>query len=265
MTLEQLVALVPAFLLIVCRMVGLVLTAPVLGGGQIPAVVRAGVALGLAALTAPIVQFDPAAIPAEIVPYAVAASREIIVGLAIGFAASLLFLGLQLAGEVIDVQMGFMMANVTDPSTNLSVPLMGQFLYLLALLAFLAMRGHHWLIRAIVQSYQFVPLAGATYRPGLWTHGNTLVSEVFLEALQFGGPVVAALLLTEASMGIIGRTVPQMNILMLGFSIRIAVGFAVVWFVLSSMFDILAVSLDRNGLFADLVTLTRGMGPPPVP
>jgi flagellar biosynthesis protein FliR len=263
MTLEEFVSLVPGLLLVVCRMGGLFLTAPLFSGGQIPVVIRTGACLAIASVVLPFVPFDPAAIPTDLFGYVVAVTREILVGLAIGFAASLVFLGLQLAGEVIDVQMGFMMANVTDPSTNVSVPLMGQFLYLLAMLAFLALRGHHWLVRAIVESYRIVPLAGATTREALWVHGNVLISETFLQAVQFGGPVVAALLLTEASMGLIGRTVPQMNILMLGFAIRIAVGYAVVWFVLSAMFDVLSTALDRNGLYADLITLTRGMGPAP--
>ncbi len=265
MTLEQFVSLVPGLLLVYCRMVGLFLTAPVFSGSQIPVVIRSGLALALASVALPFVPVEVGAVPAALLPFVLAVGREILVGLAIGFAASLVFLGLQLAGEVIDVQMGFMMANVTDPSTNVTVPLMGQFLYLLAMLAFLALRGHHWLIRAIAESYRLVPLGGSTMREGLWTHGNLLVSEVFVQALQFGGPVVAALLLTEASMGLIGRTVPQMNILMLGFSVRIAVGYAVVWFVLAAMFDVLAIALDRNGLYADLITLTRGLGPAPSP
>lgn len=265
MTLEALVALIPPAMLVCCRTGGLVVTAPVLGGAQVPPVIRTGVALGLAAAILPVVPFDPSAIPLDLLGWTTAAARELLVGVAMGFAASLVLLGLQLAGEVIDVQMGFMMAGVTDPSTNTTVPLMGQFLYLLGILAFLALRGHHWLLRAIAESYQVVPLAGATLRGGMWEQGNSMVAEVFASSLAFGAPVVAALMLTELSMGIVGRAVPQMNILMLGFAVRIAVGFAVVWFVLAAVFDVLANALGPQGLFSELFTLARGMGPTPTP
>jgi len=263
MRLEEFIALVPGLVLVFCRMAGVFILAPVLGGGQVPPTVRIGAALAIGALVVPFVQYDPAAVPTGLWPYTVAVARETTVGMVLGFGATLLFMALQIAGEVIDIQMGFMMANVTDPSTNIASPLMGQFMYILALLVFLAVNGHHWLIRAMAESYRLIPLAETTARPAFAEHMNTMMSETFTRALQFGAPIVAALLLTEMAMGVVGRAVPQMNIMMLGFSIRIAIGLAVLWFAMASIMDVLTFAVDRNGLYADLIRLVRGMSPGP--
>ncbi|MBD3174593.1 MAG: flagellar type III secretion system protein FliR [Armatimonadia bacterium] len=263
MTLQEFVEFIPALVLIFSRMAGLFILAPVLGGAQVPTIVRVGGALTVSGVLAPFVEYSPAAIPADIIGYTAAVASETLIGLVLGFGATLLFTALQIAGEVIDIQMGFMVANVTDPQTNVAIPLMGQFVYLLAILVFLAVNGHHWLLMAMEASYDLIPLAGVTHRPGFDVHFTQMASDMFVRAVQFGAPVVAALILTEMAMGVVGRAVPQMNIMMLGFSIRIAIGFAVLWFVMATLVELLVVVMDRNHLFADLFRLVRGLGPPP--
>jgi flagellar biosynthetic protein FliR len=263
MTLEAFVAMVPGLVLVFARVAGLFITSPILGGAQVPVVVRVGASLAIGALVLPFVQVDPNTIPTAPVAYASAMARETLIGVVVGFGVTLLFTAIQIAGEVVDVQMGFMMANVTDPTTNISVPMMGQFLYLLAVLVFLSVNGHHWMIRAVVDSYRLVPLGGASPRPGFFEHFSGLTSEMFVRAVQFGAPAVIALVLTEVAMGVVSRAVPQMNILMLGFSVRIAVGFAAVWFALATIMDVVLVLSDRTNLYGDLIRLVRGLGPPP--
>ena len=150
--------------------------------------------------------------------------KEACIGLMLGLMSYIVMSAVQIAGGLVDFQMGFSMANVIDPQTGAQSPLMGQFYNFLALLVLLAINGHHLILDGIYYSYQYMPY------DQLFPHfasENTvefimkLFASVFVIAFQMSAPIVATLFLVTLALGITGKTVPQMNIFVIGFPIKI--------------------------------------------
>lgn len=156
--------------------------------------------------------------------------KEVVIGLMLGLIVFIVFSAVQIAGGFVDFQMGFAMANVLDPQTGAQSPLMGQFFNFLILLVFLAINGHHLLLDGIFYSYQFMPIDQVFPHVGDERYIEFVMKlfvAVFAIAFQMSAPIVATLFLVTLALGITGKTVPQMNIFVVGFPIKIAVGFIV--------------------------------------
>ena len=154
--------------------------------------------------------------------------KEAIVGLVLGLVVYIVFSAVQIAGGFIDFQMGFAMANIVDPQTGAQSPLMGQFFNFLLLLVFLAINGHHLVLDGIFYSYQFMPIDQFFPKFGdaeSIEYIMKLFVAVFAIAFQMSAPIIATLFLVTLALGITGKTVPQLNIFVVGFPIKIAVGF----------------------------------------
>jgi flagellar biosynthetic protein FliR len=150
--------------------------------------------------------------------------RELAVGLLIGFTARLLFTGVSLAGEVIGFQMGIGIANVFDPSSDTQVPLIGQIKLVFAMLLFVILDGHHLLIQALLMSYRLVRPGELSANQTLFTHVSGLAGKVFVVGLQVGAPLIVAMMAANFSIGLIARSVPQVNVFVVGFPFTIALG-----------------------------------------
>ncbi|WP_088005940.1 flagellar biosynthetic protein FliR [Indiicoccus explosivorum] len=188
--------------------------------------------------------------------------KEAIVGLLLGLLAYIVISVIQLAGSFIDFQMGFAIANVIDPQTGAQSPLVGQFFNILALLLLLALNGHHLLLDGLFYSYQFVPLESAWPQTGDDRFGEFIAktfTAAFAIAFQMAAPIVASLFLTDLALGITARTVPQLNIFVIGFPVKIAVAFILL---LIMMGVIVAVMQSVFGLMTEsmraLLTLLNG-------
>jgi flagellar biosynthetic protein FliR len=120
--------------------------------------------------------------------------------------------------------MGFGFVNVVDPESRIQVPIIGQFLLILATLLFLVLNGHHWLIRAIIKSIEVIPLGSVHFDPALIWRINGLFKDIFLIAFKLAAPVAMCLFLVDVAYGIISRAIPQMNILIVGFPLKIGLG-----------------------------------------
>jgi len=202
---------------------------PVLGESPVPLRVKGGLAILISLLVFPSVH---ASIPhlqgdAEIFAIAFAMIGEILIGVTIGFAARLLFAGIQFAGDMIGFQIGFSIANVLDPISNTQVMIMAEFQYMVALLVYLAMDAHHIFIFAIVDSYRAVAPFGYHFSGPLFQAILTYAKELFVVAIKISAPVMAVLLFTNVALGVIARTVPQINIFIVGMPIQIVVGLTI--------------------------------------
>jgi flagellar biosynthetic protein FliR len=129
-----------------------------------------------------------------------------------------------MAGELIGVDMGFGIVNIIDPMSGEQVSLIGQYKYILSLLLFLIINGHHFLLNALRGSFLAIPLGAANFRGMITDQIIFMSTEIFKIAIQISGPALVALFLTTFVMGIIARTVPQMNIFIVGFPLKIFVG-----------------------------------------
>ncbi len=223
----NLFAYLPFFLLIFGRLMGLLYAAPFFGSRNIPNMARIGLAFLAAFIFIPVLMPFRAE-PPDIFTWVFLFLLEILVGLAMGFVSSLLFYAIQVAGQFIDMQLGFGFANVVDPQSGIQVPVLGNYLQIIAMLIFLLINGHHWLIEAVFYSYQAVPLGGATVNGSMPEVISYLFINFFIMAIRISIPVIGAVMLADVSLGIISRTVPQMNVFMVGMPLKIIVGFFVV-------------------------------------
>jgi flagellar biosynthesis protein FliR len=185
-----------------------------------------------------------------------AAGIEAATGLMLGFGAQLVFMAVQFAGEILGFQMGLSLAQVLDPVNGGHSNPLGRFLSLTFLLVFVMLEGHHHILRAIVTSFEMIPLAGARLSVGgplllEWT-GQFLVI-----ALRLAAPFMITILLIDATMGVFARVVPQADLFSIGLPLKLLVGMTLFLVFLQHLFPVMP-DLTRTVL-DDLMRLTRAL------
>ncbi|MFQ5431978.1 MAG: flagellar biosynthetic protein FliR [Nitrospinota bacterium] len=245
------------FIMVFTRMGALMLSMPIFGSSVIPIHAR----LGLVALTSYLV-FTAAPLPPIDMSistwrFTLMLAGEVAVGLIIGFATQLVFTAVQLTGQTIGFQMGFAIVNVMDPVTNSQVSVTAQFKNILALMIFLAISGHHWLIFASAKSFELIPVLGFAPSDGLVELMIDLTSNVFVMALKIGAPIMATLFLLNVALGLVARTVPQMNVFIVGFPLQIGTGLFMIGITAPMFFHLFRDSMLE--LYANIITLMRLM------
>lgn len=219
----------PVFLLVLFRITGVMMLAPVFGSAMIPAPVKIFLSLLLSLLFFPIVKAKGAAVPPDATLLTLAVAWELAVGLIIGFAAAMLFAGVQFGGHLIDQELGLQQANLLDPMLNEQISILGQFKVLLATLIYLLINGHHLLISALSDSFRSVPLMGLRFSEGAALHlSDTLMRDLFRMGVEIAAPALVTLFLITIAMAFMARTAPEMNIFGFSFTLRLAVGFVVI-------------------------------------
>lgn len=213
-----------AFLLVLVRCSAMVAVLPFFGSPNIPNLAKAGFSLSLALVISPVVELDPALVPRDLPAIAILAVSEVLIGAILGFAVRMLLTSVQIMGQLIGFQMGFAVANVLDPVGGGQVSVLAQFTYLMTILVFFAVGAHHWFFKALADSFVLVPPGSFGMSRGLFDQIIGQAGDMFTLALRLGAPVIGALLFTQVVMGILAKTVPQMNILIVGFPITISVG-----------------------------------------
>lgn len=238
----------PVFLLIFIRVTSFFVTVPLFSYRNIPNVHKVGLSFFLSYLMFLSMEHPDIAID-EI--YFMLVIKEVLVGLLIGLVAFMVMSAVQIAGGFIDYQMGFAIANVMDPQTGAQSPLMGQYLYTFALLLLVTVDAHHLLLDGIFYSYKIIPLE----QPWLPLGSERLVefiaktfNSMFIIAFQMSIPIVGCLFLVDVALGITARTVPQLNIFVVGLPVKILVGFLLLVAVLPA-FMILFQKLFESMLY----------------
>lgn len=229
MSLELDLSLLAIGLAIAIRFGVLTATLPFLDTRSVPALWRVALAGCFAAALTPAVaaKLGPGAFTLSWQMILAESVRSLVVGAMLGFAVNMVFAAVKMAGEVAGMQVGFAIVNAFDPMTNSQVSILSQFYYLLAVLLFFVTDGHHVLVEAMFQSCLVIPPFGSLDpTAGAWYLLNEF-GEVFSLGLRIAAPVVLVLLLVSAAMGVIVKTVPQMNILAVGFPVQIAAGLLV--------------------------------------
>ncbi|MFN2746241.1 MULTISPECIES: flagellar biosynthetic protein FliR [Bacillus] len=230
----------PAFLLVFVRVSAFYVTVPLFSYRTIPAVHKIGFAFFLA-----IVSFSTIEKPPQLdidAFFMLLIMKEALVGLLLGLIAYMMISAVQIAGSFIDFQMGFAVANVIDPQTGAQSPLVGQFLYTLALLFMLSLNAHHLLLDGIYYSYQYIPVDRLALGFGDEAFPEFIAKSfntMFITAFQLAAPVVACLFLVDLALGIVARTVPQLNVFVVGLPLKIAVTFIMLIIFMSVMFSMI--------------------------
>lgn len=252
---ESILSSLPLFLTLLFRTSGLMLTAPVLNSRSIPSPLKIAITLVMALLIFMIFPENNGINTLEGLPMLIILVSELMVGLIMGYVAQLIFHAIQLAGQSIDMQMGFGIVNVMDPQSGLQVPLIGTFKHLLAILIFLIINGHHWLLQGLLLSYDVVPINTMSFNIKFIEGLISLTSNMFIIAFQIAAPMVGVLFITDFIMGIISRTVPQMNVFLVGMPAKILIGFVVLIIVIPLYIYLLTALFERG--FKDLLEILK--------
>jgi flagellar biosynthetic protein FliR len=209
---------------IMVRVSAILFTLPFLDARNVPVLLKAGLALAVSWMMMPQLSITPPQLPSTPVAFGIGIASEVGIGLIIGLAVQLLFVGVQLAGQMAGFQMGFAIANVVDPVSSLQIPMLSQFLYLFSMVLFLSLDLHHHFLIALMEAFERIPLWGASYDENLFELIMKMASGCFVVAVKIGAPVMAALLLTSVALGLIARTVPQMQIFIVAMPLKIILG-----------------------------------------
>ncbi len=210
--------------LVFVRLSAILMSIPIFGSHNIPFVVKAGMALSAAIVLYPILNLQEISSHLAVVPFIIGICTEILLGLIIGLSVNLMFSGIQLAGQLVGYQMGFAIANVMDPQTGSQASIMAIFLNITAMLLFLVFNGHHWFLQSITDSFDLVPVFHFKVSGPLIQHLIRLGGNMFVIAVKVAAPIMAALLLASVCLGLIARTVPRMNVFLVGMPLKIGVG-----------------------------------------
>lgn len=170
--------------------------------------------------------------PTNTVSYILILLIEIGIGIILSLVAQFFFAAIQLAGQLIDTQMGFGIMNVVDPISGTQAPIIGNFKYILAMLVYLQIDGHHLFLQALFDSYKVLPIGHLYLQNEFFSFLISFGGNIFLIACKIALPIVGALMVTDIISGIMARTIPQMNIFMVGMPAKILLGFGVLLIIL---------------------------------
>jgi len=217
--------MIEAFILVFVRVSAIIIMIPVFGDNIVPGAVRWGLILLLTMIILPVVKAGlPSIGTMQLLPLVVTLIGELSIGIIIGIAARFIFAGIQLCGELLGFQMGFSVANVIDPVSNTQVSTIAEFQYLVGMLLFLTIDAHHIFIAAITESYEVVNPSSVHFSGELLQALINFAKDIFIIAIKLSAPVMAVLLFTNVAMGVVARTVPQVNVFIISFPLQIAVG-----------------------------------------
>lgn len=217
-------ALLYSFLLVFTRCGAMLLASPMFGAQNTPLPVRIFTTLSIAAaLTCAL---NPAAghLPKDMYFLLGSVFKEALTGLLMGMFMSLVLQAAQMAGSIIDLQMGLSMSQTLNPLTGVPVTVLSQFKYMLSLVVFLSLDGHHLMIIAFARSYDSMPPISYDTIPALKAGMGSFIGKLCLLALQMSAPVLAVSLIVDAGLGIVSKAVPQVQAMLVGLPAKVILG-----------------------------------------
>lgn len=212
------------YFLILVRIASFMVSSPLFSMKGIPNLLKIGFSLLLSYLLYMVIPVDLAFKADSILAYGILIFKEVLFGLALGYVVNLIFITLEMAGQMVDFQIGFSMATYYSPLTGGRVSLFGNMYYWVGLALFFAVNGHYYLIYSLAQSFELVPLTTLNLQEINLIALVRLFSESFLIAFQIAVPIMIIILLVNLVMGLLARTVPQLNILILSLPLKVLVG-----------------------------------------
>ncbi|MGA1988585.1 MAG: flagellar biosynthetic protein FliR [Candidatus Sulfotelmatobacter sp.] len=220
--LEQLLA---AAVFVGARVSGLMVFCPFLGSNAIPAPLKAALTLLVTALVYPLhatLQLDLSSWQ-----WVGVGLSEVMIGLVLGLAANFMMEAPMMAGQILGVQMGYSLATLFDPQTNADTPVLSEFHRLAALLIFLQLNVHHWLLRAVVKSFAYLPAGAAPANFSAVSGLLHAAGGIFLAGVQIAAPGLAATLVADVGLGFLGKASPQLPVLFIGLAVKNLLGLAI--------------------------------------
>ena len=238
------------FVLVFFRTVGLMLAAPLFGSAKIPRRVKVMLALVMSAGLVNGVAIPPD-MPDGILQLTFGIGGELVFGLIMGLGLSLTFIAISWAGEIMGQQMGFNLAETFDPAMGSGGSLVGDLYFMLTLVIFMFLNGHHAMIQGLAASFKTLPLLKAGMTADLFEIFTGLLTAATVLAMKVAAPMLVTMLVVDVALGFLGKTVPQINVMNAGLTLRSGLGIAVLVVGL-----ILTSEVMRQSLFHSLETIT---------
>ncbi len=244
------------FLLIIVRTSGFFLFTPFFGSQDIPNSAKAMMAFLFALMIFPGVWNPNVPMPTDITDLTMAAFAELSIGILMGFTTNLIFIGVQFAGFLIGHSMGLAMANVLDPFTETQVSLIAQVYFFLLLAIFIIIGGPDWFVLAIARSFEFIKPGGFVFSEMMAGYIAEKVGYMFTIGVMFAAPLVGSLFIVIVILGFLARTMPQMNVFVIGMPAQIITGIILLMIGLTGI----SMGFDRlldtiNGITIELLDI----------
>lgn len=224
--LEMLLSEYQILILVLVRVSGLFIISPIFSRTNLPNTYKVGFSLLVSLILMNTIE-GPVA-PLSDVLLMIESVKELLVGFIIGYISYLFFSVFFIVGQIVDVQIGFGIVSVLDPQSNVQIPITGNFYQMIATLVFLVSNGHHLLIEALVKSYEFIPIGKVTLSAGMVDQFILIIGKLFILGFKVGSPILVTIILVDVLLGILAKTMPQMNIFIVGMPLKIMVGLALI-------------------------------------
>jgi len=248
------------WLLMLFRITSMIMVMPFFGYSNFPIPVRVAFGFALTSLLFPLYQDVSLNLAPGVINFFGIVLHEIIIGLAISMVGNFIFYGIQFAGHVAGYTIGFGIINVLDPQSETQAPILAQLLNLFILTLFLIAGGHHFLLLAIDESFARIPLGGGTFSSPLVEGFARLSADIFIIGIKVGAPVLVSILVMEFALGVIARTVPQMNVWLVGFPLKIGGGLLTLALSLPFIVYVFGkIYAQWQGNFIDFIHTVAGM------
>lgn len=249
--------LLPLFTIVLFRTASVLFFSPIFSQTNIPMLIKIGLAVTIAFVVFPVINSSQQILPVGVLPFVFLIFKEIAIGFIIGYGATLAFGAFVMAGELISGDMGLHMAEMVDPLFGDQISPISQLLQMFGILLFLGLNGHHWLINAMVLSYKTVPISEFFWSGMTMSKILQLFEGLFISAIKIAAPVMIILFLVVVVTGLIGKSIPQINIFLVVFPMKIIIGFVVLS--MTFPFIVRAIVYLLNILQKDLFSLVGGM------
>ncbi|HHW47823.1 MAG TPA: flagellar type III secretion system protein FliR [Clostridiaceae bacterium] len=239
-------------------MTGLFVISPIFGRRSIPSYFKVGFAFMISLILVNLIEIPNPDYYNNIYGYAFLIIKEFLVGLSLGFVSFTIFSAIYVAGQLIDMQIGFGMVNVLDPVSNIQVPITSNFYFIVGMLVFLAINGQHVLIKALFDSFYYVRLGSLSINESLFEDFIRTFGNMFITGFKIAAPITAAILISDVVLGILSRTVPQLNVFVVGLPFKIIMGIVVMMISIPAFIMLLQALF--NNMNSELYNLLRDLG-----
>jgi flagellar biosynthetic protein FliR len=213
-----------SFFLILIRISVILFVFPFFNARVIPIFLKAGLALLVTIILFPVVDHTMLEFPSTLLGMAQLILAEMIIGMILGLLIQIFFEAVRMMGQLVGFQTGFAIANILDPQSGIQASIFANMAYLVAMVFFLLLDGHHILLAAIRESFDIINIGCLGLNGHLLQGMMDLSADMFAIAIKIGAPGIAALLFTKVAFGLITKLMPQMNIMIVAFPVQIVIG-----------------------------------------
>jgi len=213
-----------SFVLVLLRVSVILFMLPIFGANRLANIIKFGIAFSVSIAILPVVAPDPAFFPETAWQFSFIVLCEFIVGLILGMVVNIFFMGIQMAGQMAGLQMGFAIATIFDPNSGIQSSMVSQLGYWVALIVFLTLDGHHLFIISIKNSFDIIQFGRLSLQQDLFNPILQIAAQLFVLAIKIGAPTIAALMFVDVGFALTAKVAPQMNVLIVALPLKIAVG-----------------------------------------